>query len=248
MSEFTAELIGTMILLLLGNGVVANVVLKDTKGNNSGWIVIAFGWAFAVFAGVMVAGPISGAHLNPAVTVGLAVAGSFAWAKVPAFILAQMIGGAIGTSLVWLMYRQHYDRTDDRDGKLATFCTAPAIRNYPDNFISEAIGTFVLVFVVLCMAGPVFMADQAADAPVGLGAIGALPVGFLVAAIGLSLGGTTGYAINPARDLAPRIMHTLLPIRDKRDSDWSYSWVPVVGPFAGGAIAGLLYLALTPIG
>lgn len=248
MSEFTAELIGTMILLLLGNGVVANVVLKDTKGNNSGWIVIAFGWGFAVFSGVMVAGPISGAHLNPAVTVGLALAGSFAWAKVPAFILAQMIGAAIGTSLVWLTYRQHYDRTDDRDGKLATFCTAPAIRNYPDNLISEVIGTFILVFVVLYMAGPVFTPDQAADAPVGLGAIGALPVAFLVTAIGLSLGGTTGYAINPARDLAPRIMHTLLPIRDKRDSDWSYSWVPVAGPLAGAAIAGLLYLALTPIG
>lgn len=248
MSEFTAELIGTMILLLLGNGVVANVVLKDTKGNNSGWIVIAFGWGFAVFSGVMVAGPISGAHLNPAVTVGLALAGSFAWAKVPAFILAQMIGAAIGTSLVWLTYRQHYDRTDDRDGKLATFCTAPAIRNYPDNLISEVIGTFILVFVVLYMAAPVFTADQAADAPVGLGAIGALPVAFLVTAIGLSLGGTTGYAINPARDLAPRIMHTLLPIRDKRDSDWSYSWVPVAGPLAGAAIAGLLYLALTPVG
>lgn len=244
MSPFIAELIGTMLLLLLGNGVVANVVLNDTKGNNSGWAVITFAWGFAVFCGVIVAGPVSGAHLNPAVSIGLAVAGKFAWTEVPAFILAQIIGAALGNTLVWLTYRQHYARTENRDSKLATFCTIPAIRNYPDNFFSEMIGTFVLIFVVLYLAGPVFGEAQAPDAKVGLGSLGALPVALLVVAIGMSLGGTTGYAINPARDLGPRIMHAMLPIPDKRDSDWSYSWVPVAGPIAGAVIAGLLYLAL----
>ncbi len=244
MSPFIAEIIGTMLLILLGNGVVANVVLKDTKGNNAGWVVITFGWGLAVFCGVIVAGPYSGAHLNPAVTAGLAIAGKFAWADAPAYILAQMIGAALGAGLVWVMYRPHYARTEDRDGKLAIFCTGPAIRSYFDNFLAELIGTFVLVFTVLYMAGPVFDEGQAVGAKVGLGSLGALPVALLVVGIGMSLGGATGYAINPARDLGPRIMHAILPIPGKRDSDWSYSWVPIAGPVAGAGIAGVLFLAL----
>ena len=234
MTPFIAEIIGTAFLLLLGDGVVANVVLKGTKGENSGWIVISLGWGMAVFVAVFIVAAYSGAHINPAVTVGLAVAGKFAWAKVPLYLLAQFIGAAIGAFLVWLHYRDHFAATSDGDAKLAVFCTGPAIRNTSSNFISEVIGTFVLVFAVLYIAAP----------EVGLGALDALPVGLLVLVIGLCLGGTTGYAINPARDLSPRLMHFLLPIPNKRDSDWGYAWIPVLGPFVGGALAGGLFLLL----
>jgi len=245
MSPFVAEIIGTAVLILLGNGVVANVLLDDTKGNDSGLVVIAFAWGLAVYCGVVIAGPISGAHLNPAVTLGLAIAGGFEWALVAPYILAQVIGAAIGSVLVWLTYRDHYLKTSDLDAKMCTFCNIPAIRNLPFNFLTELIATFVLVFVILYIAGPEISAVGVTDVKVGLGSIGALPVAFLVVVIGMSLGGPTGYAINPARDFVPRIMHSILPIGDKRDGDWAYSWVPVLGPFAGAAIAGLLFILLS---
>ena len=242
MTPFIAEIIGTMLMILLGNGVVANVVLKDTKGNNSGWIVITTGWAFAVFVGVVVAGPVSGAHLNPIVTLGLAIAGKFSWSKVASYIIAQMIGAMIGAFLVWLSHKDHFAATKDEGGKLACFSTGPAIRNYSSNLISEIIGTFVLIFVILYIAGPDVSIGAAADTKIGLGSIGALPVAILVWAIGLSLGGTTGYAINPARDLGPRIVHSLLL---KGSSDWSYAWVPILGPIIGASLAAFLYLTLS---
>lgn len=241
MSPFIAELIGTMILILLGNGVVANVVLKGTKGSSGGWIVITTGWALAVFAGVVIAGPYSGAHLNPAVTIGLAAAGKFAWSQVPAFIAAQLIGAMLGTFLVWLMYKDHYDVTEESRMKAVSFYTSPAIRNSKLNFISEVLGTFVLLLAVFYITNGEIGAEKT---PVGLGSVGAIPVAFIVWAIGLSLGGTTGYAINPARDLGPRIVYSLLPFKDKDKNDWSYSWVPVLGPIAGAAIAAGLYLLL----
>jgi glycerol uptake facilitator protein len=245
MCEFIAEFLGTLLLMLLGNGVVANVVLNKTKGQNSGWIVIAMGWGLAVFVGVAVAGPISGAHLNPAVTIGLAAAGLFAWSKVVMFIVAQMLGAAVGTTLVWLMYRDHFNSTEDGDAKLACFCTGPAIRNIPSNAISEIIGTFVLVLVIFYMVGPSLEGQGIEHAKLGLGTLGALPVGFLIIAIGLSLGGTTGYAINPARDLAPRIMHAILPMNNKGGSDWGYALVPVIAPIIGCLLAAGLYLFLS---
>lgn len=235
MSEFSAELIGTAILILLGDGVVANVVLRGTKGEGSGWIVITWGWAMAVFVAVFIAGRYSGAHLNPAVTVGLAFAGKHDWGEVPLYIAAQMIGAALGAFLVWLHYHPHWQGTEDRGSKLAVFCTGPAIRSTPANFASEVIATFALVFGVLFLAAP----------EVGLGALDAVPVAFLVLVVGLALGGTTGYAINPARDLAPRIMHAILPIPGgKRDSDWGYAWIPVVAPILGGILAAALFMAL----
>ena len=248
MTAFVAEILGTMILILLGNGVVANVLLKDTKGNGSGWIVITLGWGFAVFAGVLVAGPYSGAHLNPAVTIGLAVAGVFEWSLVAPYIMAQFIGAGLGVTLVWLSYYSHYKETEDLDAKLATFCTAPAIRNYFFNAITEAIGTFVLIFAVLYMVNPSISGVGSEEAAIGLGSLGALPVALIVAVIGLSLGGPTGYAINPARDLMPRIMHDILPIGSKRDGDWEYSWVPVIGPIIGASVAALLYITLSSYG
>lgn len=235
MNPFLGEIIGTAILILLGNGVVANVVLKGTKGQNSGWIVITWGWGMGVFVAVFTVAAFSGAHINPAVTVGLAIAGKFEWAGVPAYVAAQFLGAFIGATLVWLLYRPHYAMTEDKDLKLATFCTGPAVRDTVSNLINEIIGTFLLVFAVLFLAVSVF----------GLGALDALPVGLLVLAIGLSLGGTTGYAINPARDLGPRIIHAILPMPGgKRDSDWGYAWIPVVGPLIGAALAAFLYLAL----
>jgi len=242
MSEFCAEFIGTMVLVLLGNGVVANVVLKGTKGNSSGWIVITIGWGLAVFMGVVIAGPYSGAHLNPAVTFGLALAGKFPWIKVGTFILAQMLGGALGAFLVWLFYRHHYNETEDQEGILGTFATGPAIRKLPNNFFSEMLGTFILVFVIFYIEGANISCNTLPDVKIGLGSVGALPVALLVTAIGLSLGGTTGYAINPARDLSPRIMHAILPIKNKGNSDWGYAFIPVVGPMAGAALAAVLYL------
>ncbi len=241
MTSFIAELIGTMLLILLGNGVVANVVLKGTKGNNSGWIVITAGWAFAVFVAVTVAGPISGAHLNPAVTIGLAIAGKFAWSQVASYIIAQLLGAMLGAFLVWLFHKDHFTITEDEGGKLACFSTGPAIRNTVSNMIGEIIGTFVLIFVIFYLAGPELSMSSATDVKIGLGSIGALPVAILVWAIGLSLGGTTGYAINPARDLGPRIMHSILL---KGSSDWSYAWIPVVAPIIGASLAAFLYMAL----
>jgi len=234
MTPFVAELIGTALLILLGNGVVANVLLKGTKGHASGWIVITMGWGMAVFVAVFVVGAFSGAHINPAVTIGLALAGNFPWSDVPVYLAAQFLGGALGAALVWVHYRLHFDASDDPDAKLAAFSTGPAIRSTVDNLASEVIGTFVLVFAVLYIVSP----------EVGLGALDALPVGLVVLVIGLALGGTTGYAINPARDLSPRIVHAVLPIAGKRDSDWSYAWVPVVGPVVGAALAAGLFVVL----
>ena len=239
MSPFVGEIVGTFMLLLVGNGVVANVVLEGTKGQNSGWIVITLAWGLAVFVAVFIAGSISGAHLNPAVTIGLAIAGSFPWTMVPSYVFAQLLGAMLGTSIVWLMYRPHYAITADPEAKRATFCTAPAIRNTPSNFFSELVGTFVLVFAVFFIAGA-----QVDGKAASLGSLDALPVGLLVTVIGLSLGGTTGYAINPARDLGPRIMHQLLPVHEKGNSDWGYAWIPVFGPIAGAAVAAVLYLRL----
>ena len=239
MNAYIGEVIGTMLLIILGDGVVANVVLGKTKGNSAGWIVITTGWALAVFVGVMVTGVISGAHLNPAVSIGLAVAGSFDWGLVPGYIIAQMVGAFLGAVIVWLAYYQHWAATPDPGSKLAVFSTGPAIRNTVWNLVTEIIGTFMLVFGVLGIRGAV-MGTEAID----LGALGALPVAFLVWGIGLSLGGPTGYAINPARDLGPRIAHAILPIPGKGSSDWGYSWVPVVGPIVGAVIAALLWGAL----
>jgi glycerol uptake facilitator protein len=239
MNAFTAELIGTMFLILLGNGVVANVVLKGTKGNNAGWMVITTGWALAVFVGVVIATPYSTAHLNPAVTLSLAIGGKFPWSDVPLFIVAQIIGSMLGALLVWIVYRDHFNHTTESEMQLAAFSTSPSISNAVFNLLSEIVGTFVLVFVVFYFTEP-----KMGDQPVGLGGLGALPVAFLVWSIGLSLGGTTGYAINPARDFGPRIMHSILPMKQKGSSNWKYAWVPVIGPFIGGAIAAVIYLLL----
>ena len=231
MNNFLFELIGTAFLVLLGDGVVANVVLNKTKGHNSGWIVITFGWAIAVFVGVYISAAHSGAHLNPAVTIALAVADKFDWALVPVQIAGQFCGAMLGALLVWIAYKKHFDETTDADTKLAVFCNSPAIPNIPFNLATEIIGTFALVFGVLFITG--------ADA--GLRSLDALPVALLILGIGLSLGGPTGYAINPARDLGPRIMHFILPIKGKGSSGWGYSWIPVVGPVIGGLVAALVY-------
>jgi glycerol uptake facilitator protein len=241
MNEFTAELLGTMFLILLGTGVVANTILKGTKGNNGGWMVITTGWALAVFVGVFVAGPYSGAHLNPAVTLALAIAGKFAWSKVALYIAAQIIGAILGAFLMWIVYRDHFNSTSDPDTQLAVFSTGPAIKNSVFNLLSEIVGTFVLIFVLFYFTNAEFGNQKT---PIGLGSLGALPVAFLIWAIGLSLGGTTGYAINPARDFGPRIAHALLPMKDKGHSNWKYAWIPIVGPFIGAIIAALLYLVL----
>ncbi|WP_395807210.1 MIP/aquaporin family protein [Daejeonella sp.] len=241
MTPFLAEFIGTALLILLGNGVVANVVLTGTKGNGGGWMVITTAWALAVFVGVVVSAPYSGAHLNPAVTFALAISGKFEWAQVPIYMLAQLLGAMLGSLLVWVKYKDHFLVTDDKGLKLAVFSTGPAIRNTISNLTSEIIGSFVLLFVIFY-----FTTAEIVDTktPVGLGSLGAIPVMFLVWAIGLSLGGTTGYAINPVRDLGPRIMHSLLPVAGKGSSDWSYSWIPVMGPMVGASLAAVLYLAL----
>ncbi len=242
MSPAFAEFVGTALLILLGDGVVANVVLRGTKGNGGGWIVITWGWAIAVFVGVFATSAFGDGHLNPAVSVGLAAAGKFPWAEVPTYVAAQMLGAMFGALLVWINYYSHFRLTEDRDAKLAVFCTGPAVRNPLLNTFSETIGTFVLVFGVLYIAKPSLAGPEGAEG--GLGALGALPVALLVLGIGLSLGGTTGYAINPARDLGPRIMHAILPIPGgKRDSDWGYSWVPIVGPVLGALLAAAAYHA-----
>lgn len=245
MTPFIAELIGTSFLILLGCGVVANVVLNDTKGNGSGWIVITTAWALAVFVGVVIAGPYSGAHLNPAVTLAMYLAGNLGLQESISYVVAQLGGAIIGASVVWLVYKDHFARTEDPGLKQAVFCTAPAIRNLPINLVSEIVGTFVLIFAIFYFtdAG---LADDSAT-PIGLGSIGAIPVAFVVWVIGLALGGTTGYAINPARDLGPRIAHALLPIKGKAPFNGSYAWVPVVGPFIGAALATGLALLLETI-
>jgi glycerol uptake facilitator protein len=242
MSPFSAELIGTMFLILLGTGVVANVVLKGTKGFNSGLMVITTGWALAVFVGVVIAGPYSGAHLNPAVTIGLAIAGKFPWNDVGIYIGAQLIGAVLGAFITWLVYRDHFNETADPGTQLAVFSTGPAISNKVFNLLSEIVGTFVLMFVVFYFTDAEIK-DQSAK--IGLGSVGALPVAFLVWAIGLSLGGTTGYAINPARDFGPRIAHAIVPMKGKGSSNWKYAWVPIIGPFIGAAIAAALYMVLS---
>jgi glycerol uptake facilitator protein len=237
LSIFGAEVIGTALLILLGNGVVACVLLNLSKGQNAGWIVITFGWGMAVMVGVFAIGQFSGAHLNPAVTIGFWVAGTIDGGDVPAYIAGEFVGAFIGAVLVWVSYLDHWKETEDPGLKLACFSTAPAIRNPVANLLTEIIGTFVLVFGVLA-----FFANQA-TADTGLGG---LIVGLLVLSIGLSLGGPTGYAINPARDLGPRIIHAILPIAGKGGSDWGYSWIPVVGPIVGGIIAALAYKLFFP--
>ncbi|MCL4105791.1 UNVERIFIED_CONTAM: hypothetical protein GTU68_028668 [Idotea baltica] len=234
MSPFIAEILGTMLLILLGNGVVANALLDKTKGGDAGTVGITIGWGLAVYVGVLVAGPYSSAHLNPAVSIGLAVAGKFDWAQVPIYILGQCIGAAIGQTLVVLAYNSHYKSTDNVEMKIFTFATMPAIPSVVSNMMAEIIGTFVLIFAVLYIAGP----------ELSLEGLGALPVALVVIGIGLSLGGPTGYAINPARDLIPRIMHRILPIGEKRDELWSYAWIPVLAPIIGSVIAAGLYLVL----
>jgi glycerol uptake facilitator protein len=231
MTAFTGEIVGTAILIILGDGVVANVLLNKTNGFNSGWIVITTGWAMAVFTGVFVSASSSGAHLNPAVTIALAVAGKFSWSLVPEYILAQMLGAMLGAFIVWIAYKQHFDATENAANKLAVFCTGPAIRNPLYNLVTEIIGTLVFVIAVLHIIAPT---DT-------LGSVSALPVAFVVFGVGLSLGGPTGYAINPARDLGPRIMHAILPIKNKGTSDWKHSWIPVFGPIIGAVIAALLF-------
>ena len=251
MHPYLAEFIGTALLILLGNGVVANVVLPQTKGHNGGWIVIAFGWGMAVFVGVWCFGDISGAHLNPAVSVGLAAAGQFAWESVPGYVGAQLLGAIAGAALVFLHYFDHFRASTDPGAKLGCFATGPAIRRKSTNLLSEAIGTFVLVFAGLMAVGPTIsygaesVAEQSAPMKIGLGTLGALPVGLLVLAIGLSLGGTTGYAINPARDLGPRLAHAILPVPGKGSSDWGYAWIPIAGPVLGALLAAGLWKAIT---
>ena len=234
MTPFFGEFIGTGMLVVLGQGVVANVVLNKTKGQNSGWIVISFGWAIAVFVGVYSSAAASGAHLNPAVTLAFAILGKLSWNLVPVYLAGQMLGAMAGSTMAWLAYQQHYAQTPDPAAKLASFCTGPAIRSAGHNLLTEAIGTFVLILGVLFIASP----------SNSLGALDALPVGLLVLGIGLSLGGPTGYAINPARDLGPRIMHALLPIPQKGSNDWGYAWIPVLGPLLGAALAALAFHAI----
>ncbi|MEM1260010.1 MAG: MIP/aquaporin family protein [Bacteroidota bacterium] len=237
MTPFIAEIVGTFLLMFLGCGVNANVSLNKTYGSGSGWIVITTGWALAVYVGVVVAGPISGAHINPAVTIGLALAGEFPVYDVPQYILAQFVGAMLGAFLVWLTHLEHFKATTDGDTKRGVFCTAPAIKNTPINLLCEMTGTFVLLFTILYFTDATLSSNNAI---IGLGSLGALPVAFLVWVIGLSLGGTTGYAINPARDLGPRIVHALVPIKNKGSNGWGYSWIPVLGPIFGAILAALL--------
>tara|TARA_R110002167_G_scaffold51470_14_gene148939 strand:+ start:2691 stop:3419 length:729 start_codon:yes stop_codon:yes gene_type:complete len=236
MNEYLFEFIGTAMLILLGNGIVANIVLKGTKGPDSGWVGISLAWGIAVFVGVFISADGSGGHLNPAVTLGLATAGKFSWHMVPGYILAQILGAMLGSTLVWLTYKKQYDATSDPGALLGTFATNPVIRSPFWNFVTEVIGTFTLVFSVFFIAGGANGED-----PITLGSLDALPVALLVMGIGFGLGGPTGYAINPARDLGPRIMHALLPLKGKGSSDWKYAWVPIVGPVVGGVLAAFAY-------
>lgn len=248
MSPYVAEFIGTTLLVLFGNGVVANVVLARTKGHGSGWIVITAGWGLAVFIGAFCAAPFSGAHLNPAVTLAMVMSGKLEAARFVGYLVAQMAGGIIGGALVYAFYREHFKSSEDADAKLACFCTAPNIRAAGQAFFCELVGTFCLILPIFLMTDVKFPwpgGEMPEPVKVGLGTLGLLPVALLVFGIGLSLGGTTGYAINPARDLGPRLAHALLPIPGKRDSDWSYAWVPVLGPLAGAALAVGVHLWLS---
>jgi glycerol uptake facilitator protein len=242
------EFIGTMVLILLGDGVCAATSLNKSKAQGAGWVVITLGWGFAVMVGVFISGSISGAHLNPAVSIGCALAGTMAWSAVPGYVVAQMLGGFVGAALVWLFYKDHYDATEDPDTKLGTFCTMPAIEGHKvRNFFCEALASWLLVFVILVFGVDANVAHLDPDGQhlhIGMGELGALPVTFLIMSIGMSLGGATGYAINPARDLAPRIAHAVLPMKNKRDSGWGYSWIPVAGPIVGAALAALTYIVL----
>ena len=244
-NPYIAEFIGTAILLFLGNAIVANVSLNKTKASKqmTPWILITTAWGLAVFTAAFITGQFSGAHLNPAVTVGLAFAGKFSTELICGYIISQLLGGIFGSWLVYIIYIDHYKETTDESSVIGTFCTSPAIRNYKNNFFSELMGTFILVFGVLYMVKPNIIIEGASIENFGIGSLEALPVGLLVWVIGLSLGGTTGYAINPARDLGPRITYQLIP-RKNKISDWAYSWVPVLGPLCGGALAGLLFIYL----
>jgi glycerol uptake facilitator protein len=242
MSTFMAELIGTALLIVLGDGVVANVLLTKSKGQNGGWIVIATGWGLAVTLAVYSVGSVSGGHLNPAVTIAMASIGKFAWAAVPAYVAAQLLGAAIGAALVWLAYLPHWAVTTDSGAKLGVFCTAPSIRRPMANLFTEILGTFVLVLGALAVLGPNNLIPESGFKT----GLGPMLVGLIVFSIGLSLGGPTGYAINPARDLGPRLAHALLPIAGKGRSDWGYAWVPVVGPIIGGCLAANFYRAFWP--
>ena len=236
------EFLGTLVLVLLGDGVCAACSLNKSKAKGAGWVVITLGWGFAVMAGVFVAGPYSGAHLNPAVTLGLALGGLFPWAAVLPYVCAQMLGGFAGAVLVYAFYVDHYAATaDEPDTMLGTFCTMPAIEHKTVNFFSEFIATFMLVFLIMAL-GTKGNAANVGGTPAGLGGVGAFPVTAVIMSLGMSLGGTTGYAMNPARDLSPRLAHAILPIKGKRDSGWGYSWIPVLGPLCGGAFAAAMYL------
>ncbi|WP_339651620.1 MIP/aquaporin family protein [uncultured Maribacter sp.] len=236
MIVYIFEFIGTAMLILIGNGIVANLVLKGTKGSDSGWTGISLAWGIAVFIGVFMSADVSGAHLNPAVSIGLATAGKFSWALVPGYIVAQILGAMMGNLLVWLTYKKQYEATEDTDSILATFSTSPAIKSPIWNLVTEIIGAFALVFGVFYIASGT-MGENA----VSLGSLDALPVALLVMGIGFGLGGPTGYAINPARDFGPRLMHSILPIKNKGKSDWGYAWVPIFGPIIGGVLAAFLY-------
>lgn len=230
------EFIGTLVLILLGDGVCCATSLNKSKAQGAGWVVVTLGWGLAVMCGVFIAGPYSGAHLNPAVTLGFAIAGQFEWCAVLPYIVAQMLGGFTGAVLVYLFYKDHFDATDDAGTKLGVFCTMPAIMNKGRNFFCEVLASWLLVFVILALGNKENLPE------VGMGELGAFPVTMLIMSIGMSLGATTGYAINPARDLAPRIAHAILPIKGKGESGWGYSWVPVAGPVAGGLLAALTYM------
>ena len=244
-NPYIAEFIGTAILLFLGNGIVANVSLNKTKASKqmTPWILITTAWGLAVFTAAFITGQFSGAHLNPAVTLGLAFAGKFSTELICGYIISQVLGGIFGSWLVYIIYIDHYRDTSDESSVMGTFCTSPAIRNYKNNFFSELMGTFILVFGVLYMVKPNIIIEGTSVENFGIGSLEALPVGLLVWVIGLSLGGTTGYAINPARDLGPRITYQLIP-RKNKISDWAYSWVPILGPLCGGVLAGLLFVYL----
>lgn len=239
MIAYIFEFIGTAMLILIGNGIVANIVLKGTKGSDSGWTGISLAWGIAVFIGVFMSADVSGAHLNPAVSIGLATAGKFSWSLVPGYIIAQVLGAMMGNLLVWLTYKKQYEATEDTGSILATFSTSPAIKSPFWNLVTEIIGAFALVFGVFYIAGGAMGEDA-----VSLGSLDALPVALLVMGIGFGLGGPTGYAINPARDFGPRLLHSILPIKNKGKSDWGYAWVPIVGPIIGGVLAALLYLLI----
>ena len=232
------EFICTLVLILMGDGVVANHSLKGTKGNNAGLIVITIAWGLAVMTGVLIAGPYSGAHLSPAVTLGFAIAGTFPWAHVAGYVVAQMLGAFCGATLVYIYYKDHFDITDDPATKLGIFCTIPAIENKGRNFFCELVATMLLIFVILAIG------NTENTPEVGMGGLASFPTAMLIVAVGMSLGGTTGYALNPARDLGPRIAHALLPIKGKGSSGWGYSWVPILGPLTGAALAALAYVAV----